>query len=956
MVKDENTRERINLHEFNHNSLFESIKSPVLIPSNYSREPGEWPIILNGSQLPWLIGLSYGNIRVMYFNGSKWAEVPYQIDDRGYYYTIIDFDDDTGQAVWGWVFGYIKWGGEERGEGGAITEEQISKCFDRDDEIVFYVYDGWKVDDTFWWNKSYPYRIEIEIHDPVDRGIAWMYIYFRNDTVIITENPYEDTIHDYVDWMYENLTAKSDHYVLGLNTSNPDLVSFSATSNSTQSIISEGNKNWARIYASYSLFSIELNYAREGTWDQYYSDIKTNIGYLNENSIKQEGVGDGKAVIDGPVRVIINSSGYISVTINIGSLTEKFYEVVRNIIAFYRSFTTSSFQLRIDAPSDPNIEVRLEYAFLLTNTFSDYARSQELIIYFGNHTTGEIYGVNVVDGNTSNDFYTSGGNPWEPDLTPIRENNEIPDWVIINLSETLEFIGVPKRVFDAIKDKCDGIYIYWRDDNISELGFVIEGAEPPLKTPAALVLRGIIPIENLDATVVRDIGEKWYKYVNSVNVSIRDTETNVADAAFFDTSITMMKRREDVIIEVHRIPDVVNYDQNPIIYANITALKNISTICLMYRYNDEWIPSLMRRINSSKIDNVTIMWYNASIPQFKYGICIYYYVYVITDDNETYSSKIYSYCVADLHPPEIRDVSIQTYKAGNNVTLTIIANVYEPENASGVKDVFLYYKYEDEDTYRIIKMSFNGTTWLANITLLEWNKEIYYYIKAVDRANNELQTEVHEFVIMDTQPPHLDILTPENNTITNKSIILNLEVSDEESGVRNVEIYANETLIVNITAEKSMSIEIELAEGLYILRIKANDMVGNSVEKKLIVIFDKSPPIISVLSPKNNTKYLIEQQVEVKISCRDEMTAVTQINAFLDGRKIASSDNLTKVKAYLSQGRHVICIQAKDLAGNIRECVIIVEVLLSIPVISLMIILACISPILFLITKRQRSR
>lgn len=129
--------------------------------------------------------------------------------------------------------------------------------------------------------------------------------------------------------------------------------------------------------------------------------------------------------------------------------------------------------------------------------------------------------------------------------------------------------------------------------------------------------------------------------------------------------------------------------------------------------------------------------------------------------------------------------------------------------------------------------------------------------------------------------------------------------------------YYNTDVIPNVTSEKEVSLSLELneesynntkiiEEGKYSLKIKAIDKAGNITDKELKFVIDKTAPIITIDGLVSGMKY--DKEVTPIINSNEEGELIVTLNdKAYNGEKI--KDN----------GKYILKVLAKDLAGNITE-------------------------------------
>ncbi len=190
-------------------------------------------------------------------------------------------------------------------------------------------------------------------------------------------------------------------------------------------------------------------------------------------------------------------------------------------------------------------------------------------------------------------------------------------------------------------------------------------------------------------------------------------------------------------------------------------------------------------------------------------------------------------------------------------------------------------------------------------------------------------------LIRDFEPPKLEVTAPANfSLITTAGVDITWTASDNYSLVA-IKIYVNDELVAtldNITTSYNFK---PSGDGLYFVRVVAEDWVGYTNESLLVLFVDEVPPNVQVVEPANNT-YTSETSVTIEWSVDDPVVAyIGNITIYVDGTKIATvPGDTTSYTLTLSEGVHVIEIKAFSKA-TVGSTKIVLTVDLSGPEITL---------------------
>jgi len=183
----------------------------------------------------------------------------------------------------------------------------IDGAVDKAAQICFYVYNGRRAPDWYWWNYTYfPQRFELKIRDPIDGGQTWMYLYFNNATAwnplkggknlgapaFTTTDSDGNPIKSYISWDPATNAVTSDFYRVTFDPATPFLVNSLRLFGNTdgQSILSSFNKMY--IYGNATMAqgtnqacNKKFAFAREGVWQGYNTTVKgfTDLVTVIEN-------------------------------------------------------------------------------------------------------------------------------------------------------------------------------------------------------------------------------------------------------------------------------------------------------------------------------------------------------------------------------------------------------------------------------------------------------------------------------------------------------------------------------------------------------------------------------------------------------------------------------------------------------------------------------------------------
>jgi hypothetical protein len=178
-------------------------------------------------------------------------------------------------------------------------------------------------------------------------------------------------------------------------------------------------------------------------------------------------------------------------------------------------------------------------------------------------------------------------------------------------------------------------------------------------------------------------------------------------------------------------------------------------------------------------------------------------------------------------------------------------------------------------------------------------------IQAVDAAGNHSSQILH--VTRDTVAPVLTLISPTEGQITKI-----LSVSGTATDARPVTLLVA-GFEVPVGADGVFSGQIEFGEGESEIHIVASDPAGNRSEVVRMVTIDTTPPIISLVSPDEDTV------VDSPASVNGEVADATPVTVTVNGAAVVSGANglFTANGLSITEGSNNIHVVATDAAGNI---------------------------------------
>ena len=310
-------------------------------------------------------------------------------------------------------------------------------------------------------------------------------------------------------------------------------------------------------------------------------------------------------------------------------------------------------------------------------------------------------------------------------------------------------------------------------------------------------------------------------------------------------------------------------------------------------------------------------------------------------DNRDYVSIGLNKSFSESFDEGSHNISVKAVdKVGNyavsNITIIVdlhspLVNITNPVNNSYIKESFLV-SWESSDNVALDKYEI----YFDDIILdtLPPDKKDYYFeyisdgsheilVKAYDKAGNIGEERV--FITIDTTTPSISLISPANGTYTNSSTInLLFEYTDKYSPFYKIEYSVNGS---TWKSESSLSFTITFTtEGRYIIRVRAYDKASNFREIIVILNYDKTPPKLTIKSPKDNETYF-EGGLIIAWEAEDP-AGIAYFELYINGSLVGKLDSsINSYYTALRRGNYIITIVAYDNAGNKVENTVEVKVI-----------------------------
>ncbi|MFX1565750.1 MAG: Ig-like domain-containing protein [Promethearchaeota archaeon] len=171
-----------------------------------------------------------------------------------------------------------------------------------------------------------------------------------------------------------------------------------------------------------------------------------------------------------------------------------------------------------------------------------------------------------------------------------------------------------------------------------------------------------------------------------------------------------------------------------------------------------------------------------------------------------------------------------------NVTTVVL-------NITVLGSVQLFYRV-NIGNWRIVEMNnLTANTFSGIIPRQPWNSHVDYYVNATDELGqstiDDNQTSYYRYVVMDTIPPSLSIISPRQGDHIFGQVEIDFIVSDAGSGIQRSEVYIDDALVG--IGSSDWSAWVQVTDGGHIFLFKVIDNAGNEVEHEVSVEVTNPP-------------------------------------------------------------------------------------------------------------------
>jgi len=248
-------------------------------------------------------------------------------------------------------------------------------------------------------------------------------------------------------------------------------------------------------------------------------------------------------------------------------------------------------------------------------------------------------------------------------------------------------------------------------------------------------------------------------------------------------------------------------------------------------------------------------------------------------------------------------------------------SITQPADDSWFNSTEIFIKWSASDNLGLSKVEVYVDSNLTSIlpldatsTTLNLSEGAHIIKVAVcDKVGHKAEDEIR--VNIDTEPPSVKILSPDNESLLNTNSITVIWDASDEGALSSIEIYVDDALNASFTPNRN-NYTLTLTDGSHTIMVKVYDIVGHSAYDEIVLCIDTISPEIHIESPRNGEIYDVGANVTISWNASDNygvMVVRLYINETLI-EEFAGSGSYTTT--FEETGKVVITVEAVDYAGN----------------------------------------
>jgi len=383
------------------------------------------------------------------------------------------------------------------------------------------------------------------------------------------------------------------------------------------------------------------------------------------------------------------------------------------------------------------------------------------------------------------------------------------------------------------------------------------------------------------------------------------------DRDYNDMIFSMIAVNPLQIVSVVRSHDVPNYDESVTVTAQVSSGDySIASVVLSYQLDYGSWTNVTMSLNSGV--------YVMDIPAQIYGTAVNYRVYASDLIGYSAVSSVYSYVVGDFVAPVISDVAQVPTTHEPEEKVTVSATVTEPPQASGIKNVNLW--YTNDTVWYSLGMALQEGKLTATIPGQTSEVTVNYFIEAFDNAENRAQTSTFSYIVgVPNVSPIADFDAP-SYTYAGQSIKFDASASYDPDGtiVSYSWDFGDGNIATGVTELHSFD-----ALGTYLVTLTVTDDLGATGSKTETVVVENTPPLASIVTSAIAVDKGETVSFDASLSHDIDGSIVSYVWDFGDG---STATGLTTSHSYVGVGQYVVKLTVTDDDGATGSSAVTISV------------------------------
>ncbi len=355
------------------------------------------------------------------------------------------------------------------------------------------------------------------------------------------------------------------------------------------------------------------------------------------------------------------------------------------------------------------------------------------------------------------------------------------------------------------------------------------------------------------------------------------------------------------IVSVTRSPETPNYDQSVTVTAQVTrGSADIDSVILSYQ------------IESASWINVTMSlddgFYVAGIPAQPYNTAVNYKVYASDIIGTSVVSGLFSYTVGDFVPPVISNVLQVPNSPNPNQAVTVSATVTEPPEASGLKNVTLWYTINT--VWSFLDMTMQDGKWTTTIPGQSQGTPVKFFVEAFDNAENNGKTSTFRYtVIVPNRSPIADFSASASTVYTGEIIDFDASASYDPDGYITSYFwdFGDGNTGSGVTVSHSY-----VDDGEYLVTLRVVDDDGAAGSKKASITVKNRPPVADLTASATIVDKKETVTFDASPSYDPDGTIVAYSWDFGDG---TTATGVSVSHSYPESGAYIVTLTVTDDDG-----------------------------------------